>query len=217
MIKKSHIIGLIILSGLAIFLLINLGILWAAKKHIYKEISDIPQKQVAIVLGAYVYPDGRMSDILKDRVDTGIELYKLEKVEKILISGDHGRTNYDEVNTVKKYLLENEINEKDIFLDHAGFDTYDSMYRAKNIFEVTSAIVVTQKFHLSRSIFIARSVDIDAIGMIADKQNYLGMTRYKIRESLSRIKAFLNVVLKSKPKYLGDVIPITGDGTLSWD
>ena len=141
----------------------------------------------------------------------------LEKVSKILVSGDHGTVEYDEVNTVKAYLLENGVQPENIFLDHAGFDTYDSIYRAKEIFEVESVVIVTQEFHLPRAVYIGNSLGIETHGYIADRQPYVAAIWNSFRESLARIKAFLNVTLNSKPKYLGEPIPITGDGTLSWD
>lgn len=104
-----------------------------------------------------------------------------------------------------------------MFLDHAGVDTYDSMYRARDIFEVNSAIVVTQAFHLPRAVYLGRALGIGVYGVIADRQPYLGMARVELREKLAIVKAFLNVLFRSKPKFLGEVIPIGGDGQLSWD
>jgi len=216
--KKIFYIGLPLMVSLALLVfLINVGITWSTREDIHKEVKNISNKEVGIILGARVYSNGTMSDILKDRVDTGIELYKKEKVKKLLISGDHGQEKYDEVNTIKNYILKKNIAPEDIFLDHAGFDTYDSLYRAKEVFQVKSAIVITQEFHLPRAVYIGKSLNINTIGMIADKQPYLGMARYKTRECLARIKAFLNVILKSKPRFLGDIIPVSGDGRASWD
>jgi len=216
--KKTLIIilALSLITGFIVFV-INIYVNYTTKDLIYKNIEDIPRTKVAIILGAKVYNSGKMSDMLKDRVDTAIELYNSEKIERILVSGDHGRDNYDEVNTIKDYLLEAEIPSEDIFLDHAGFDTYDSMYRAKEIFQVFHAIVVTQEFHLARSVYIGQNLNIQTYGLIADKQPYLGMFYNKARESIAKVKAFFNVHFESKPKYLGDPIPITGDSSLSWD
>lgn len=207
----------IFISIVLFTLLINFLIVFNSKKHIYKTQTNLPEKQTALILGAKVHSDGRLSDILRDRAQTALELYNNKKVQKILISGDHGRENYDEVNAIKDFLLEKKVNPKDIFLDHAGFDTYDSLYRARDIFKVNSLIIVTQEFHLARSIYIAKSLNIDAVGMKADKQNYWGIQRSKAREILARVKAFFNVALHSKPKFLGNEIPITGDSFDSWD
>jgi len=217
--KKRKIILLIlaVLFFSSIILLINLRVFWQSRGLIFENIENAPSKQTALILGARVLSNGKMSDILSDRVKSALELYDNGKVKKILVSGDHGRIKYDEVNTIKKYLLENGASPEDIFLDHAGFDTYDSLYRAKEIFKVDSVIIVTQKFHLPRSIYIGKSLGIESYGFVADKQKYLGMQRYKLREILARVKAFFNIAFHSKSKYGGEPIPITGDGRLSWD
>lgn len=197
--------------------LINWHIISSANQYIYEDLNDIPPQQTALLLGAKVYENGRLSSIVQDRALTAIDLYKNNKVKKILISGDHGTAKYDEVNTIKNFLLEKGIPKKDIFMDHAGFDTYDSMYRARDIFEVDSMIVVTQEFHLARSVYIARSLGIGAYGLIADRQPYLNMWQNHTREFLARGKAFIDVTFTAKPKFLGEKIPITGDSLVSWD
>lgn len=197
--------------------LVNVYIIKQGKKNIYKHINDVPQAQAVIILGALVYKDGSLSPILKDRVLCAMELYDQGKVEKFLVSGDHGREYYDEVNAIKDYLLANGIPAEDIFLDHAGFDTYDSLYRARAIFQIDSLVIATQEFHLSRSVYIADSLGLQVSGLAADRQQYYGMVWNQSREVLSRFKAFINVMLIFPPKYLGDVIPITGDSSLSWD
>jgi len=207
----------ILLAPLLIFILINLLVFNISKDIIHPNSKKVPSQQTLLILGARVYKSGKMSDMLKDRVDTAIELYQGKKAQKILVSGDHGRNEYDEVNTIKEYLLKNNIPEKDIFLDHAGFDTYDSIYRAKEIFQVKSLIIITQKFHLPRALFIARKLKIEAQGVIADKHIYYGIRKSQLRESLANIKATLNIIFRSEPKFLGDKIPITGNSKLSWD
>ncbi|MBD3362806.1 hypothetical protein GF362_03745 [Candidatus Dojkabacteria bacterium] len=188
-----------------------------SREYVYSSIDKVPQAQTAVILGALVYSDGSLSDILADRAETAIDLYEAKKVEKILISGDHGRKEYDEVNSIKTYLVEQGIPPEDIFMDHAGFDTYDSMYRAKEIFEVDSIIIVTQKFHLPRSIYIARNLDLDAVGIESDKHVYMNAKRIEFREKLAKVKAFFDILVDSSPKYGGPKIPITGDSKLSWD
>lgn len=178
--------------------------------------DSVETYQTAIVLGAKVNNDDP-SDILEDRLLTGLELYQDGKVEKILVSGDNGQIEYNEVGAMRDYLLEKGVSGEDIFMDHAGFDTYDTMYRAKEIFKVEDAIIVTQNFHLPRAIYIARALDIDAVGVSADRQTYVYIDLYERREKLAQVKAFLNVIFHSKPKFLGDPIPITGDGVESWD
>ena len=158
-----------------------------------------------------------MSGMFQDRVETAFDLYEEEKVEKILISGDHGRENYDEVNTAKDYLLDKGVKSEDIFLDHAGFDTYDSLYRAKKIFEVPSVIVVTQNFHLPRAIYIGKKLNLEIYGLSADRHSYVNIDYNKLREIFSKVKAFFDISFQAKPKFLGEKIPISGDSKKSWD
>ena len=150
-------------------------------------------------------------------MDVAIELYTGKKIKRFLLSGDHGRKNYDEVNSMKNYLLEKGINTEDIFLDHAGFDTYSTIVRAKEVFGVEKAIIVTQEFHLSRAVYIARSKGIEAYGIKADRQDYYSLVRLKIRETIAKVKAFSEVMINKKPRFLGSKIPITGDSKLSYD
>ena len=156
--------------------------------------------------------------MLKDRVKTAVELYNSGKVSKLLMTGDNGRDDYDEVNYMRKYAESLGVPTEDIFMDHAGFNTYDSMYRARDVFNVESALIVTQEFHLSRALYIARSMGLDVKGVVADKHVYRGLVYNEAREILARNKAFLNVsVIKPKPKFLGPTIPITGDGRATHD
>jgi SanA protein len=207
-----------IIYFLSIIFLIFLGINFLIldySKNIF-DLENLKESQVALVLGAGVH-NKYISDIFKDRIDSAIELYEEGKVKKILISGDHGSKSYDEVNIAKSYLLGKNVKEEDIFLDHAGFDTYDSVYRAKEVFEVTDCIIISQKFHLARALYIAYSLNLNTQGFSADLHNYIGFERNNIREFLARIKAFFNVSLKSYPKFLGPKIDIYGDGRQTWD
>lgn len=209
-----------ILAGFVGFLfifIINFYIYSKSKHSIYSNVEKAPKSYTALILGARVN-GGQLSDILSDRAKTALELYQKEKVEKILVSGDHGREEYDEVNAVKDFLINKGVSPQDIFLDHAGFDTYDSIYRAKEIFKVGSIIIVTQNFHLPRAVYIGKKLGIKEVsGVSADRHLYVGAFYYKKRELLSRVKAFFNVAFKTKPKFLGKEIPINGDGRDSWD
>jgi SanA protein len=180
-------------------------------------ISEIDHAAVAIVLGAKVKTDGTPSDILRDRLLTAIDIYRAGSVDKILVSGDDGQVEYDEVNAMRVYLLAANVDPDDIFLDHAGFDTYDSMIRAREVFGVTKAIVVTQEYHLPRALYLANAFGIDAQGVVADRQQYRGMLRYQLREVFADVKAVINVTIQSAPHFLGDAIDITGDGRVTWD
>ena len=177
----------------------------------YKELNDL---DCIIVLGSGMVGD-KPTPILEDRLIKGIELYNLGVTDKILMSGDHGNTYHDEVNLMKKYAVETGIPSNNIFMDHAGFSTYETMYRAKEIFKVEKVVLVTQEYHMYRSIYIARKMGIEAYGIITD--NLKGDKYREAREVLARNKDFFNVIIKPKPKYLGEEIPITGDGNLTND
>lgn len=168
-----------------------------------------------IILGCGVKDDGRPSDMLYDRIITGIELYKKGIAPRILMSGDHGRTDYDEVGTMKKYAVDMGVPEDAVFCDHAGFSTYESMVRANKVFGIENAVVVTQSYHLYRALFDAESFGIDAYGVSADVRRYLGQTNRNIREIIARNKDFLFCVFKPDPKYLGEKIDITGSGSVT--
>ncbi|MDI6816997.1 MAG: ElyC/SanA/YdcF family protein [Actinomycetota bacterium] len=191
----------------------NLIIIRAGEAHVTASAEDAPKSQAAVVLGAKVFDDSMLSHVLADRLDAGVELYRAGKVDKLLLTGDHGQVRYDEVNAMRKYALSKGIPAEDIFMDHAGFDTYDSMYRARDVFEVKSAVVVTQRFHLARSVYIARALGIDATGVSADKHVYMKADMFEIREAAARVKAFFELhITRPKPRFLGEKIPITGDG-----
>jgi SanA protein len=201
-----------------IFISINLYILLSANKYIYTDEKKIPKAYSAIVLGAHVWRDGSPSLVLRDRLNALVLLYKNNKINKILLSGDHGQKDYDEVNSMKNYLIEKGIPADKIFMDHAGFDTYSTMKRAKEIFLIEDAIVVTHDFHLPRAIFLALKNDIKVSGFSVDG-NYTKNSYYYYwgRERLASIKAFFDVIRRRKPKYSGKQIPITGDNKESWD
>lgn len=205
--------GWMLLSrGSALFLivitLVFLLVKTESSRFIQDDIENINHAHTAIVLGAMVKENGTLSLPLKDRVDTAIALYRAGKVDRILVSGDDGSVDYNEVNPSRDYLLERGIPSGVIFLDHAGFDTYSSMYRARDIFLVDTAIIVTQSFHLPRAVFIARRLGLDVQGMTADKRDY-NLKNY-VREVLADVKAVANIIFHRKPKYLGEEIPITG-------
>lgn len=203
---------LVVLASLTV-LASNLIITESADDHIVREPSAAPQAQCAIVLGARVYEDGTPAPMLTDRLETGVKLYRLGKVDKLLLSGDHGQTEYDEVNVMLDYVLERGVPDEDVFTDHAGFDTYDTMYRARDVFKVTGCLVVTQEFHLSRAVYTARTLGLDATGVIADIQSYANESKNAMRDRLAAVKAVLQLhITHPEPRYLGPVIPIEGDG-----
>ncbi len=172
---------------------------------------------VAIVPGASVLRNGTPSDILRDRLETAVELYDRGEVSVFLLSGDNGQEDYDEVNAMKTYLLGKNIPPEKIFLDHAGFDTYDTLYRAKHIFGVTSAHLITQKYHLNRGLFIGRSLGMMINDVAADRQPYVKARWFAFRETLANVKAVWDIMCKTQPKYLGEKIDLAGDGRVTWD
>ena len=199
-----------------LLVLINVYIILVTKNRISKinEIND--QYECILILGAGIR-NGRPSPMLEDRLKTGIELYNKGIAKKILVSGDHENYNYDEVNVMKNYLKENGIPSEDIFMDHAGLSTYDSIYRAKAIFKTNKFVVVTQKYHLYRSLYVAKSLNVSAIGVSANKREYAGQVKRNIREYVARVKDFIKCIIRPDPVYLGEVIPISGNGDLTND
>ena len=165
-----------------------------------------------MVLGCGVW-DGVPSPLLEDRLKRGVEIFDLGAAPKILMSGDHGQKDYDEVNVMKQYALDAGIEETDIFMDHAGFSTYESMYRAVEIFGVKKMIIVTQKYHLSRAVYIANKLGIEAYGVASDYRSFSGQFSRDFREVLARVKDIGTTIFKPLPTYLGEAIPISGDGT----
>jgi SanA protein len=179
--------------------------------------ARVPHAQAALVLGAQVKPDGSPSAMLIDRIRAGEDLYRAGRVDKLLLSGDHSRADYDEVGTMRRIMLADGIPAGDIFTDHAGFDTWDSAQRAKRVFDVSSAVVVTQRFHMARALYDARHAGLEATGFAADRRDYgRVMRRLQVREAAARMKAVADVVTGASPHFLGAEIPISGDGRKSW-
>jgi len=181
--------------------------------------KDVPESDAILVLGAYVLPDGTVSSMLNDRLSVGYELYEQGKAPKIIVSGDHGRKDYDEVNAMKSFLKDKGVEGRDIFMDHAGFSTYESVYRARDIFKVQKVIIVTQKYHLIRAVFVARELGLEAYGVASDLHDYGPvMAKYQTREILARDKDYLWAkVFKPEPKFLGNAIPVFSDGRVTDD
>lgn len=191
-------------------------------KHSVKDNLITPQQAAEIegvdcilVLGCQVKPDGTPSHMLEDRLRRGVELYELGVAPKLLMSGDHGQHTYDEVSTMKQFAIDAGVPSENVFKDHAGFSTYESIYRAKEIFSADKIIVVTQAYHLYRALYIAEQFEVEAYGVACDYRTYYGQTMRDIREILARVKDFAMTVFKPEPTYLGDVIPVSGDGNVT--
>lgn len=214
-VRKLFHLGVLLVSLAALFVVGVVGYVdVTSEKYIYTP-TKAPPTEVALVLGASVTSRGVLSPVLKERADTAAQLYESGAVKKILVTGDNSTLAYDEVYPVGKYLLALGIPQNDIFLDYAGFDTYSSMYRARDVFGVGSVLIVSQKFHLSRAVFIARSLGLDAYGAdaAAPGEHYFTLS---LREIPASIKASYDVWFGRVPKYLGPMFPVSGSGVPTW-
>ena len=218
---RNIVCGLLCLAllGTAVLLGINAPVKASAGNYILsaEDASALSDVDCILVLGCGVRDDGTPSDMLRDRLLRGIELYELGAAPKLLMSGDHGRTSYDEVNIMKGFAVDAGVASSSVFMDHAGFSTYESMYRAQDIFQADKIIIVTQGYHLYRAIYIARALGIEAYGVASDLNTYAGQTYRDAREVLARVKDFGTSIFKPEPTYRGDAIPISGDGDLTND
>ncbi len=205
--------------GISTPVVINAVVTLTTSDQIIKpeDAAKIEDVDCILVLGCYVHSDGNPSDMLHDRLRRGVELYDLGAAPKILMSGDHGRTDYDEVAAMKQFAINAGIPSENVFMDHAGFSTYESIYRAKEIFQAKKILIVTQEYHLYRAIYIANQLGLEAYGVSADYRSYTGQTSRDIREFLARVKDFATSIFKPEPTYLGETIPIWGNGNLTND
>ncbi len=212
-VARSFLLWICIGAGIGACVLIvwNVYILRSTQVYTVSDLQDLTPAQTVMVLGAGVYANGALSPILKDRVDTARMIYTAGKANRILITGDNSTDAYNEVIPVREYLLEQGVPAHHIFVDYAGFNTYDSMYRARDVFEVDSAIVVTQAFHMPRALFIANALDITVQGYPSGIED-VSYTNH-IRETLARVKSLAEVLLQRQPRFLGETYPIEGDGT----
>lgn len=206
-------------SACAVLLAVNGYIIWKVKDRIIspREAVELENVDCIMVLGCGVRQDGSPSGMLKDRLEEGIGLYKGGASDRLLMSGDHGRKDYDEVNLMKQYAVEAGIPSENIFMDHAGFSTYESMYRARDIFQVKKIVIVTQNYHMYRALFVARSMGMEAYGVASDPRSYGGQLLRDVRELLARPKDLIYTMVKPKPTYLGEAIPVNGNGNVTND
>lgn len=215
----KKIIIAVICTGLvcsAAVLGINFYVVKSSEKYILDMDNAGEGYDCVLVLGCGVWGD-RPSHMLEDRLLVGIELCKNSASKKLLMSGDHGREEYDEVNVMKKFATDRGLSSEDVFMDHAGFSTYESMYRARDIFKAKKVLIVTQEYHLYRAIFVARKLGLDAYGVTSDLRDYGGQIFRDIREILARNKDLVYTILQPEPTYLGESIPVWGDGNLTND
>ena len=214
-------VAAVILGVLAVALLlgINSWVKSSVRDYILTEeqAAQLTDMDCILVLGCKVGADGTLSHMLEDRLRQGVALYELGAAPKLLMSGDHGTAEYDEVDAMKRYAVDAGIASQDVFMDHAGFSTYESVYRAKEVFQVRRVIIVTQEYHLYRALMVAREMGLEAYGVAVNYRTYVGQTARDIREILARVKDFGMTILWPEPTYLGDVIPISGNGELTHD
>ena len=205
-------------AGLLVLIGINTHVKGAVKDRIV-EFDGLPDEEFdcIMVLGCQVKEGGEPSHMLHDRLQRGVEVYELGASEKFLMSGDHGRTDYNEVETMKQYAIDEGIDSENIFMDHAGFSTYESIYRAKEVFGVKKMVIITQEYHLYRALYIAEKLGIEAYGVASDYHIYAGQSMRDLREVLARAKDFVTTIIKPEPTYLGDFIDIHGDGNVTND
>ena len=215
--KKKHfilkrIIITVFLLGIAALLFVfglNFLVVRSTEKQIIKDFTQ--EYDCILVLGAGVR-DGSPRPMLQDRLDYAIDLYKNNVAPKLIMSGDHGRKDYDEVNIMKDYAIEKGVPSEDIFMDHAGFSTYESIYRARDIFKAEKMVIVTQEYHLFRALYISNRLGVEAVGYASDPRVYSGQLYRELREILARDKDVIYCIFKPKPTYLGEAIPVSGNG-----
>ena len=216
--KKRATRAVIVLLILAVVLPLTLNYIVMAttqNRIITADVAANLDADAILVLGARVWDNGQPSGILKDRINTGVDLYESGTSDRLLKSGDHGTDDYDEVNAMKDYAIERGVDPSVIFMDHAGFSTYESLYRARDIFQIKKVVIVSQTYHLYRALYIARALGLDAYGVSCDTRDYNAYLLFDLREMLARCKDFFYSIFQPLPTYLGDVIPITGDGSLT--
>ncbi len=181
------------------------------------EAALLPDVNCILVLGCGVREDGSPTHMLADRLKQSVALYEAGAAPKLLMSGDHSSPDYNEVGAMREYAVAAGIPGEDVFMDHAGFSTYESLYRAKKIFGVEKIIIVTQEYHLYRALYIADRMGLEAYGVSADYRTYMGQTIREAREILARLKDVATTVFWPEPTYLGETIPVGGDGNVTND
>ncbi|MDP3306169.1 MAG: ElyC/SanA/YdcF family protein [Erysipelotrichaceae bacterium] len=204
------------MSGFILIFIVNFWVIASTKDQIIS-LNDINDSECILVLGAGVWQNNQPSPMLKDRLDRSVDLFEKGVAPYLVMSGDHGQKNYDEVNVMKDYVKDAGIDSDLVYMDHAGFSTYESLYRLKYIFKAERVIIVTQKYHLYRALYIANALGLDAVGVSAQEINYSGQSVRDLREVLARNKDFFSVIFFPKPSIMGDPIPLGSGGDLTND
>ena len=206
-------------TGIATLFIINGHVKASTKNRILtvQKAAELEDVDCIIILGCQVKDDGSLSHMLRDRLMRGLEVYEAGAAPKLLMSGDHGREEYDEVGAMKNYAIENGVPSENVFMDHAGFSTYETVYRAKEIFQADKVIIVTQEYHLYRALYIAEQFGVEVYGVSADLNRYVGQSMRDFREVLARCKDWAMCIFKPEPTYLGEAIPVSGNGDVTND
>ncbi len=217
---KRIIIGMIILLLVTLVIVLGMSffVIATTKDSILTEeqAKNLEDVDCILVLGAGIRGNSP-TPMLEDRLLQGISLYENNISSKIIMSGDHGTKEYDEVNVMKKFAIDKNVSSEDIFMDHAGFSTYDSVYRAKEIFKANKIVIVTQKYHIYRALYIAKQLGLEAYGVNSDPRTYAGQAFRELREILARDKDCVKCMLKPEPTCLGETIPVSGNGDITND
>jgi SanA protein len=173
--------------------------------------ARVAHAQVALVLGASVFDDGTPTDALADRLAAGAALYRDGRVTRVLVSGERSTAAFDQVDVMRTELVRMGVPDRQIFTDHGGFDTWDSMVRARKVYDVRSAVVVTQGWHMPRALWLGKRAGLQVHGLVADPIHSGEQERgFATSEIFARVKAVIDVVANREPSYLGPKIPITG-------
>lgn len=213
--RLKKILSFIITIGLlfgAAFSTIGISVIASTRDRIVsaKDALGLGDIDCIIILGAGVRSDGTPSHMLADRLSVGVDLYKAGVSDIILVTGDHYRKHYDEVTPMRDFCIDTGVPEDDIVGDHAGISTYDSIYRAKEIFGAKKVIIVTQTYHMYRALYIADKLGLDAYGVTSDLRPYRGQMYREVREYGARVKDFIYTIFKPLPAFLGEPIPLRG-------
>ncbi len=205
------VICLTLLTSIFIFG-VNYYVLSFSRNNYFYDVEWLDTKYLWLVFWASVINNKYPSDILKDRLKVSYEAYFTWKIKKIIVSWDNSKVNYNEPEVMKNYLISLWVKEQDIYLDYAGFDTYDSLYRAREIFDATEIVLFTQDFHLKRAMYIWNKLGLKVYWVETNLQKYIKQNYNNRRELFARLKAFFEIeIFKNKPKYLGEKIHIITD------
>lgn len=207
----------LVLVGLTATACSNAYVVYSTRDSVKTKPQDVKPARVALVLGARVYKSGRPATPLRERLSVARDLYKSGRVQKVIVSGDHGKEDYDEVNVMRRWLIERGVSSQDIFMDHAGFRTLDSVARAQKVFGADELVICTHRFHAYRAAFLASQHGIKAQVLTADSSPDPYRTQNQLREVAARTVAVADVLVGRSPKFLGPQIDLDGPASQTHD